>query len=144
MACLAECTDLWPDGRREPCGADSKDDGDRECKRDPWRERHPVEAWQPEQVVDGGHENKPPCSVLPASSSKDPSEQVQRHAWGGIACERCRSHGVCWLARGGRELRSRWYCPITARRKWAQVISFVRSPMWRVCFFCRFSDSSPG
>lgn len=99
MACLAECTELWPDAALEPRGDDSKDDGDGECNphRDPWRERRPV-AWQAEQVTDGGHENKPPCPALPAPSSKDPSGQVRRHVSGGSACERRLSFVRCVLS----------------------------------------------
>lgn len=124
MACLAECTELWPDAAMEPRGNDSKDDIDGECNRDAWREGRPVAAWQAEQVADGGHENKPTCSVLPASSSNATSGQVLRCVWVCNARERCPLYcTVCvvWLVVGGsgahgiallhtdRELRS---CPL--------------------------------
>ena len=168
MACLAECTELWPAAAMERCGDDPKDDIDVECNRDAWRERRPVEAWQAEQVADGGHENKSPCSVLPASSSKDPSGQVQCHARVCNVCERCPLYGVCCLARGGRdyscahgiallhtdrELRS---CPVLVFRKIPHLsrttininIGISCSCVFRrlaiIRFFCRITHEVPG
>lgn len=80
MACLSECTLLWPDAAMEPSCHDSKDDSaDGECnhRRDTRKraEGHPaLEGWQAEQVTDGGH--KPTCSAL----SKDPPAQVRCRA----------------------------------------------------------------